>query len=96
MSEYRCWDREEKLGSVPEGGFKPTDPKVIAWEAAHGHDLRLKCYPEFGCLLIPDFEDMVDRVQRVLADFDALDERCQRRVKAGDFADAVRGALKTR
>jgi len=43
---YRPWDREEKLGKPP---WKPDDPQVIAWEAAHGHDVRLKCYPEFGC-----------------------------------------------
>jgi hypothetical protein len=43
---YRPWDQEEKLGEPP---WSKDDPKLQAWEAAHGHDVRLKCYPEFGC-----------------------------------------------
>lgn len=46
---YRPWDREEKLGPPP---WKHDDPKVVAWVAAHGHDVRLKCYPELGCQLV--------------------------------------------
>jgi len=50
MSEiiYKAWDREEKLGPPP---WDPKDPKVVAWEAAHCHDVRQKCYVEFGCYL---------------------------------------------
>lgn len=47
-TDYTAWDRDEKLGEPP---WNPEDPKVIAWERAHGHDVRLKCYPEFGCTL---------------------------------------------
>lgn len=43
---YRMWDQEDKLGPPP---WSSEDPKLIAWEAAHGHDVRLKCYVEFGC-----------------------------------------------
>lgn len=24
----------------------------MAWEEAHGHDVRLKCYPEYGCQVL--------------------------------------------
>lgn len=48
-SEYRPWDRDEKLGPPP---WSRDDPKVKAWEAAHGHDARLKCYSELGCGLV--------------------------------------------
>jgi len=43
---YRRFDRLERLGEPPWEG-----PPLAAWEAAHGHDVRLKCYPEFGCRL---------------------------------------------
>lgn len=49
MSEYRPFDQAEKLGPKP---WKMADPAVIAWEQAHGHDPRVKCLPEFGCLVI--------------------------------------------
>jgi hypothetical protein len=53
--DYTTWDVDEHL---PGKGWKPDDPKVLAWEAAHGHDARLKCYPEFGCQLLLDPEDV--------------------------------------
>lgn len=34
---------------------------LTAWEAAHGHDVRTKCYPEYGCLVIePALRRIVD------------------------------------
>ena len=30
-----------------------------AWEKVHGHDIRLNCYPEFGCQLLIDPEDLL-------------------------------------
>ena len=59
-TDYRPWDREEKLGPPP---WKQADPKLIAWEKAHGHDVRSKCYSEFGCLVLPDYEAMYDRLR---------------------------------
>lgn len=68
VAPYRAWDRDEKLGPVPEGGFKPDDPKVVAWEAAHGHDLRLKCLPELGCqlsyVLVEDVTEALDAIDK--------------------------------
>lgn len=55
MSDYYRFDQDEKLGPPPWSG-----PALDAWEAAHGHDVRLKCYVEFGCLLI---EAEVDRLR---------------------------------
>lgn len=49
MSGYRPWDQGRHLGPPP---WKPSDPALVAWEAAHGHDVRLKCYAEFGCLVL--------------------------------------------
>ncbi|KQO98404.1 hypothetical protein [Leifsonia sp. Leaf264] len=47
-TEYVAFDRDEKLGTE-----LPYDTdKLAAWEAAHGHDVRTKCYPEFGCYVI--------------------------------------------
>lgn len=46
MTSYEPWDREEKLGGPP---WLQSNPAVVAWEAAHGHDVRLKCYVEFQC-----------------------------------------------
>lgn len=55
---YRPWDQESKLGPPP---WQPADPKLQAWQQAHGHDVRLKCYPEFGCLVTADeYDDSVD------------------------------------
>lgn len=53
---YTTWDVEKHL---PGQGWKPDDPKVVAWETAHGHDPRLKCYPEYGCQLLIDPEDLL-------------------------------------
>jgi hypothetical protein len=49
MSAYRPFDQEEKLGPPPWGAL---DEKVALWERAHGHDVRLKCSPDFGCQVI--------------------------------------------
>jgi len=45
---YTTFDREAHLGASPW-----NDPAAISvWEQAHGHDVRLKCYVEFGCVVI--------------------------------------------
>ena len=46
---YSPFDQDAHLDRPP---WSPDDPKVQAWEAAHGHDVRVKCYPEFGCQAI--------------------------------------------
>lgn len=46
VAGYRPSDQTERLGSQP---WLPEDPTVKAWEAHHGHDPRLPCYPEYGC-----------------------------------------------
>lgn len=46
---YRPFDQDRHLGPPPWSG---DDPAVQGWEDAHGHDVRLKCYPEFGCQAI--------------------------------------------
>lgn len=62
---YRAWDREKWLGSPP---WKPDDPKLIAWEAAHGHDCRLKCYREFGCSVAEHYvsDEEVERMAALI------------------------------
>ena len=37
-----------------------TAGTLAAWEAAHGHDARTKCYAEYGCQLYVDPEDIRD------------------------------------
>jgi hypothetical protein len=64
MSEYRIADQEEKLGPPP---WSPTDPRVMAWEQAHGHDVRLKCYPEFGCQVVEEQRERLIEFARWLA-----------------------------
>lgn len=72
---YRTWDREEKLGPPP---WSSKDPKVIAWEHAHGHDVRLKCYAELGCdLVVPELEAEVGRLREVLLRYGFHDRDCK-------------------
>jgi hypothetical protein len=49
---YTTWDRDKF-------NMKKRDVRE-AWEAAHGHDFRMKCYPEFGCQLLVDPEEIRD------------------------------------
>ena len=37
-----------------------------AWEKVHGHDIRLNCYPEFGCQLLIDPEDLFLAIEKEL------------------------------
>lgn len=64
---YQPWDRYEKLGEPPWSG-----PALKAWEAAHGHDVRLKCYPEFGCQLLhgeEEFQELLGACQELIGVF---------------------------
>ena len=64
LNDYEPFDQKAWLGETP---WKLSDPAVIAWEAEHGHDPRLKCYPEFGCQLLE-----VVGARRILALIEAL------------------------
>ena len=46
---YEPFDQDKWLPAPP---WRPDDPALIAWEKAHGHDVRLKCYVEYGCQVI--------------------------------------------
>ncbi len=54
--DYRPFDQER------HGLTRPwrAGPALDAWEAAHGHDIRLKCYPEFGCQAIEYERDALE------------------------------------
>ena len=66
---YIPFDREAHLGKPP---WKHDDPAVVAWEAAHGHDVRMKCYPEFGCMVIESsLEAEIDRLKAMLNELPA-------------------------
>jgi hypothetical protein len=47
--QYEPFDQEEKLG---KDWRKSHEPDILRWEEAHGHDIRLKCYPEFDCAVL--------------------------------------------
>jgi hypothetical protein len=49
---YIPFDQETHLGPSP---WNRDVHKVKEWEEAHGHDLRLKCYPEFNCKVIEEY-----------------------------------------
>jgi hypothetical protein len=63
-----------------EGGYMPFDKSMLTstdgiswdkvevakWEEVHGHDIRLKCYPEFGCQLLIDPRDILEAIEEEL------------------------------
>jgi hypothetical protein len=58
--KYTPFDQEAHLGAPP---WRIADPAVRAWETAHGHDVRGRCYPEYGCLVIePALEERLRAV----------------------------------
>lgn len=59
MNSYRPFDQDRHLPPPP---WQPDDPALIAWESAHGHDVRTKCYPEFGCQAIGYALDAVEEI----------------------------------
>lgn len=59
MNSYRPFDQERHLPPPP---WQPDDPALIAWESAHGHDVRTKCYPEYGCQAIGYALDAVEEI----------------------------------
>lgn len=72
MAEYHTFDQKEKLGPPPWR----LSPALIAWEQAHGHDPRVKCHSELGCVLVEsELREEIDRLRGLLAD----EERMRRR-----------------
>lgn len=63
--KYRAWDQEKWLGDPPWSG-----EALSTWEDAHGHDARIKCYPEYGCRLAATDEavDIARAALKVVAD----------------------------
>lgn len=69
---YKPFDQDAHLGEPP---WSPDDPALQAWEKAHGHDVRLKCYVEFGCQVIePALEGEIEELTRELEKYKELDE----------------------
>jgi hypothetical protein len=66
VNDYFPFDQAEKLGEPPWSG-----PALKAWEEAHGHDARLKCYPEFNCqlsyVLVEDVIEALDAIDNYAA-----------------------------
>lgn len=56
---YSPFDQRKKLGEPPWSG-----PVLREWEAAHGHDARLRCLPEFGCLVIEARAEAIEAAAR--------------------------------
>ncbi len=63
MSDYFPFDQASKL-PTPPWHMADDLPALKAWEAAHGHDVRLKCYPEYGCQAV---QACLDRVTELIA-----------------------------
>lgn len=77
-SQARPFDQERWLGEPPWR----DDAKVQEWETAHGHDVRLKCYPEFGCAAIEHESDArEERITELEAEL--------RRIKHGYGTEAM-------
>jgi hypothetical protein len=71
---YEPFDQANHLGDPP---WRPGDHRLTAWERAHGHDARLKCYPEFGCLVIEPALDhevatLRDEIERLRGALNAI------------------------
>lgn len=63
INDYRPFDRDEKLGEEPW-----SREAIAVWEDAHKHDVRLKCYPEFGCVVTETYAySLVQRLSDELA-----------------------------
>lgn len=77
-SQARPFDQERWLGEPPWR----DDAKVKEWEAVHGHDVRLKCYAEFGCAAIEHESDArEERITELEAEL--------RRIKHGYGTEAM-------
>jgi hypothetical protein len=60
---YTTWD--DSMVFAPNGFGAHNSEELKKWEAAHGHDIRLKCYAEFGCQLLVDPEEIIRALDEV-------------------------------
>lgn len=63
---YRPFDQHVWLGDPPWSG-----PALARWEVEHGHDVRLGCFSEYGCLVaIRALDRIVAAARSVIAERD--------------------------
>lgn len=92
IDSYRPFDQRRWLGDPPWSG-----DELIAWETAHGHDVRMKCYVEYGCqAVIPEAHEDGRRevtalVQQAIVD-DVLEQT--REGEACVRVETLRGLLR--
>ena len=83
---YRPFDQDRWLPPPP---WKPALPALVNWEAAHGHDVRMKCYVEYGCQAIQyeadALADEVARLRSVVAGVEALADRLEAEAAMDDI-----------
>ena len=64
---YLPFDQEKHFGPRP-WSWSTDDEVLRAWEAGHGHDVRLKCYVEYSCQAIENYVELLEEaVARVRA-----------------------------
>jgi ElaB/YqjD/DUF883 family membrane-anchored ribosome-binding protein len=86
-THYEPFDQERWLGPPPW----VSTAAMVAWEQAHGHDVRLKCYVEFGCQVIePTLERRIDRL---VAERKEHAEQTKAWVKVTDILKSEKRAL---
>jgi len=62
-SNYEPFDQDKWLAEP----WRNDSHAVAMWEQAHGHDVRVKCYAEFGCQVIePTLERRIEELLRKL------------------------------
>ena len=84
--KYRLNDQEARVGPYP---WRWRDPKVIAWQVAHNHDIRSKCIAENGCVVIEsDLEALEDENERLRA------ENARLRVENGQLEQVAAGLIR--
>ena len=89
-AEVRPDDQERWLGPPP-WQYTPT---LKAWEEAHGHDVRVKCYPEYGCRAIEVERDaLLDENERLREAIHSHREYVQCDGSLGTDADDVLWAV---
>lgn len=73
---YKPFDQETRIPYWADRGLDFRTPEgqerskgARAWENAHGHDIRSKCIPEYGCQVIESYS--VNLIQRLIAALEA-------------------------
>jgi hypothetical protein len=69
---YRPFDQADRIpfwdGAESPEGIAARRKGIAAWEAAHGHSRAVKCYAEFGCMVIEAYgADLILRLIDELA-----------------------------